>query len=100
MMSDKPAFQVDLSQLRTRRKDVSAAAIERTDAAAEQHGFVNRQPGRRRGRLPSPRTGQVHAKVMPPVADEIAAEAQRRGVTQGVIVEEAWLLFKKHNHLP
>jgi hypothetical protein len=98
-MADKPAFQVDLSQLRTRHKDVSPAAIERSDAAAEQHGFVNRQPGRRRGRLPSPRTGQVHAKVMPEVADEIAAEAHRRGVTQGVLIEEAWMLFKKQNQI-
>lgn len=93
-MSDKPAFSIDLGVLKTRRKDVSPATIERTDAAAEQHGFVNREPPKRRGRLPSPRTGQVHAKVMPSVADEISEEAKRRGVQQGVLIEEAWKLYK------
>jgi hypothetical protein len=93
-MSDKPAFSIDLSKLKTRQKDVSSHAIGKTDAAAEQHGFVTREPGRRRGRLPSPRTGQVHAKVLPHVADEIAEEAGRRGVTQGVLIEEAWALYK------
>lgn len=94
-MSDKPAFSIDLSQLKTRQKDNSAQAIGKADAAAEQHGFVNREPARRRGRLPSPRTGQVHAKVLPHVADEIAEEAGRRGVTQGVLIEEAWELYKR-----
>lgn len=93
-MSDKPAFSIDLTSLKTRRKDISPATIERADAAAEQHGFVNREPPKRRGRLPSPRTGQVHAKVMPHVADEIAEEARRRGVQQGVLIEEAWGLYK------
>jgi hypothetical protein len=31
---------------------------------------------------------------MPNVSDEIAEEARRRGVTQGVIIEEAWDLYK------
>jgi hypothetical protein len=93
-MSDKPAFSIDIASLKTRRKDVSPEAMEKADAAGEQHGFVNREPPRRRGRQPSPRTGQVHAKVMPHAADEIAEEASRRGVTQGVLIEEAWELYK------
>jgi hypothetical protein len=93
-MTNKPAFSIDIGSLRTRRKDVSTETIDRTDRAGEQHGFVNREPPKRRGRLPSPRTGQVHAKVMPHVADEIAEEARRRGVQQGVIIEEAWELYK------
>lgn len=93
-MSDKPAFSIDITRLRTRQKDISPEAMERADAAGEQHGFINREPPKRRGRLPSPRTGQVHAKVMPLVADEIANEASRRGVTQGVLIEEAWELYK------
>jgi hypothetical protein len=32
---------------------------------------------------------------MPQVSDEIAAEARRRGVQQGVVIEEAWALYKK-----
>jgi hypothetical protein len=93
-MSDKPAFSIDIASLRTRRKDVSPEALERADAAGEQHGFINREPPRRRGRQPSPRTGQVHAKVMPHIAEEIANEAKRRGVQQGVLIEEAWNLYK------
>jgi hypothetical protein len=31
---------------------------------------------------------------MPHVADEIAEEARRRGVQQGVLIEEAWALYK------
>jgi hypothetical protein len=94
MSENKPAFSIDLGSLKTRRKDISPEAMERADAAGEQHGFVNRDPPRRRGRQPSPRTGQVHAKVMPEVADEIADEAKRRGVQQGVLIEEAWALYK------
>lgn len=93
-MNEKSPFSIDIGQLKSRRKDSSSEAIGRADAAAEVHGFVNREPGRRRGRLPSPRTGQVHAKVLPHIADEIAEEASRRGVTQGVVIEEAWALYK------
>jgi hypothetical protein len=94
-MSDKPAFSIDIKSLRSRRKDATPETIENVDRAAEQHGFVNRDPPRKRGRQPSPRTGQVHAKVMPHVADEIAEEARRRGVQQGVVIEEAWSLYKQ-----
>jgi hypothetical protein len=93
-MSDKPTFSIDLDSLKTRRKDTTPESQSRVDAAGEQHGFVNREPNRKRGRQPSPRVGQVHAKVMPNVADEIADEAKRRGVQQGVIIEEAWVLYK------
>jgi hypothetical protein len=87
-------FKIDLTALRTRQKDVSPTFIERADSAGEQHGFLAREPQRRRGRAPSPRTGQVHAKVLPHVSEEIADEAKRRGVQQGVLIEEAWQLYK------
>lgn len=93
-MSEKP-FSIDLGRLKSREKDRSPAAVERVDRAGEELGFVDREPAKRRGRKPSPRTGQVHAKVLPPIAEEIAAEARRRGVQQGVIIEEAWDLYKK-----
>jgi hypothetical protein len=35
---------------------------------------------------------------MPDVAKEIAAEARFRGVQQGVIIEEAWALYKLQNN--
>jgi hypothetical protein len=31
---------------------------------------------------------------MPEVSEDIANEAKRRGVQQGVIIEEAWALYK------
>jgi 5-carboxymethyl-2-hydroxymuconate isomerase len=93
-MSDKPAFSIDIGSLKKRRKDISTEAQSRVDDAGEQHGFVDREPRGKRGRKPSPRTGQVHAKVMPHIADEIAEEARRRGVQQGVVIEEAWALYR------
>lgn len=95
-MSDPKPFAVDLGRLKSRAKDSSPQALEKSDRAGEEHGFVPRSPEKRRGRKASPRTGQVHAKVMPNVSDEIAEEARRRGVTQGVIVEEAWELYKRN----
>lgn len=93
-MAEGKAFNIDLGRLKTREKDQSAAALEKTDKAGEELGFITRDGQKRRGRKPSPRTGQVHAKVMPEIVDQIANEARRRGVQQGVIIEEAWLLYK------
>lgn len=95
-MSDSNPFGIDISpgKLHSKPKDSSPATVARTDNAAEKHGFVDRTPQKRRGRKPSPRTGQVHAKVMPDVAQEISREARHRGVQQGVLIEEAWALYK------
>ena len=98
-MSDKNPFGISITpgKLRARPKDSSPKTVARTDEAAEKHGFVERTPKKRRGRKPSPRTGQVHAKVMPEVSREIGNEARARGVQQGVLIEEAWALYKaKH----
>ena len=92
-MTEKP-FNIDLGLLKTREKDRSAQAVDKTDRAGETLGFVAREPQKKRGRKPSPRTGQVHAKVMPTISEEIANEARRRGVQQGVIIEEAWVMYK------
>jgi len=95
-MSDDNPFSISLNagKLRSRPKDASPKTVARSDEAAEKHGFVDRAPKKRRGRKPSPRTGQVHAKVMPDVAKEISREASLRGVQQGVLIEEAWALYK------
>lgn len=97
-MSDEP-FHIDVGRLRMRDKDRGSQAMERVDQAGEALGFASREPTRRRGRRPSPRTGQVHAKVLPHVSAEIAEEARRRGVQQGVVLEEAWALYKKQSGL-
>ncbi len=92
-MTDEAPFQIDLTGLKSRRKVTDERSVAAADAKASEHGFVTREGGGRRGRQPSPRTGQVHAKVLPHVSDAIAEEAQRRGVTQGVVIEEAWALY-------
>ena len=98
-MTDKPPFQIDLRQLKRRSKDHSPSAVASADSTGEDHGFVARTPEKRRGRKPSPRTGQVHAKVLPHVATAIADEAKRRGVQQGVVIEEAWALYCANHNL-
>ena len=98
-MNDKPAFRVDLGGLKSRSKETDRDTIEKVDRAGETQGFIDREPKRRGGRPRSPRTGQVHAKVLPNVSREIAEEAKRRGVQQGVILEEAWALYKGSNGL-
>ena len=97
-MAEENPFSIRLSpgKLRSRPKDASPKTVAKTDEAAEKHGFVDRTPKKRRGRKPSPRTGQVHAKVMPDVSREISREAALRGVQQGVLIEEAWALYKAH----
>ena len=85
-------FQMDASALRARAKPDGRDALRAADRAGEAQGFVAREP-RRGGRKPSPRTGQVHAKVLPHVRDALLEEAARRGVTQGVLIEEAWALY-------
>jgi len=92
-MSDGKAFNIDLGRLKSREKDYDRQAMEKVERAGEDLGFVSRDGQKRRGRKPSLRTGQVHAKVMPEVSEAIANEAKRRGVQQGVLIEEAWALY-------
>ena len=99
-MSDQQAFSVDIGKLRTASKpEPTAQFVKTSDVAGEKLGFVNRAPKGRGGRQPSPRTGQVHAKTLPHVAAEISDEAKRRGVVQGVLIEEAWALYCRQNGL-
>ncbi len=86
-------FRIDASVLKRRAKPADRETLQSVDTAAETRGFVARE-ARKGGRKPSPRTGQVHAKVLPHVRDELLEEAARRGVTQGVLIEEAWAAYK------
>lgn len=87
-------FKINLGQLKRTPKAAEPEQMQRLDEVSEDLGYPSREGPKRRGRKPSPRTGQVHAKVFPAVADEIANEARRRGVQQGVLIEEAWALYK------
>jgi hypothetical protein len=97
-MSNEP-FKIDVANLKRQPKTADREKLEAVDEAGENLGFVDRTPQKKRGRRPSPRTGQVHAKVMPNVSNEIANEARRRGIQQGVLIEEAWKLYKNGNGL-
>lgn len=99
-MNEKAPFSIDVGGLKRRSKDSSPAAVAKVDDAGQHHGFVDRSPKKKRGRAPSPRTGQVHAKVLPHVSAEIAAEAKRQGVQQGVLIEEAWALYCHKHGIP
>lgn len=90
-----PPFQIRVAALKRQDKPAGADKIEAAELAGEGLGYVSREAPKRRGRKPSPRTGQVHAKVFPDIATEIANEARRRGVQQGVLIEEAWALYKQ-----
>ena len=92
MSQDKP-FQISLSALKSKAKQADPAQLKAVEEVSEELGFVTREAGSKRGRKASPRTGQVHAKVLPAVAEGISCEARRRGVQQGVILEEAWQLY-------
>ena len=95
-MSDSP-FSINLNALKSRSKDATDARLERAETRGEELGFVSREvaPSAKRGRKPSPRTGQIHAKVMPDVAEALAQEARKRGVQQGIVLEEALALYWK-----
>ncbi len=87
-------FKIDLSKLKKVAKEHSKEEIEKSDQIAQEQGFIPREVPKKRGRKPSPRTGQIHARVLPHISTEIADESRRRGVQQGVIIEEAWVLYQ------
>jgi hypothetical protein len=93
-MSDGKAFNIDLGRLKSREKDRSPQAIEKAERAGEELGFVARDGQKRRGRKPSPRTGQVHAKVMPAFPKRSPTKPSAAACSRGVLIEEAWALYK------
>ena len=50
-MSTSPApFSINVGNLKSRSKDSSPQAVEKADTAGEKHGFVDREPKKKRGR--------------------------------------------------
>jgi|TARA_B100002003_G_scaffold250914_1_gene292117 hypothetical protein len=83
-----------LAGLKARPKDTTVEEVRRVDEVGEARGFLDRTPRKKPGRKPSPRTHQLHPKVFPTVGQEIAAEAERLGITQGQLIEEMWTIYK------
>ena len=99
-MSGLPADR--LARLTARPKGDADRDIPLADKVGDQLGFLDRSPvpapparGKKPGRKPSPRTGQLHPKVMPDVADAISEEAARLGITQGVLIELMWSVYQQ-----
>jgi len=84
-----------LAGLTARPKDTDAAEVRKIDEVGEARGFVDRTPRKKPGRKPSPRTYQLHPKVLPMVGEGIAAEAERLGITQGQIIEQMWANYEQ-----
>lgn len=83
-----------LAGLKARPKDTTPQDVRRIDDVGAAHGFVDRSPRKKPGRKPSPRTWQLHPKVLPDVGAAIAAEAERRGITQGQLIEQIWAAYQ------
>ena len=90
-----------LSRLTARPKGNADRDISLADGVGDRLGFVDRSPPepvprrKKPGRKRSPRTGQLHPKVMPGVANAIADEAERLGVTQGILIELMWSIYQQ-----
>ena len=84
-----------LAGLKARPKGNGPEVVRKADAVGEKRGFVDRSPRRKPGRKPSPRTYQLHPKVLPDVGEALAAEAEARGLTQGQLIEELWRLYQR-----
>ncbi|GHG36454.1 hypothetical protein GCM10017322_39150 [Paracoccus aerius] len=84
-----------LPGLKARPKDTTAEEVRRVDEVGEARGFLDRTPRKKPGRKPSPRTYQLHPKVLPEIGEEIAAAAEREGLTQGQFIERIWQEYKK-----
>ena len=79
-----------LAGLKARPKDTTVEEVRRVDEVGEARGFLDRTPRKKPGRKPSPRTYQLHPKVLPRIGEAIVAEAERLGVTQGQLLELMW----------
>lgn len=83
-----------LSGLTARPKETGPAEVRKVDDLGEARGFVDRSPRKKPGRKPSPRTYQLHPKVLPSVGEALALEAERLGVTQGQLIERMWVAYQ------
>ena len=82
-----------LKGLKARPKIDSVDDIQRVERVGEKKGFLDRTPRKKPGRKPSPRTYQLHPKVLPNIGEAITTEAERLGLTQGQLIERMWQAY-------
>jgi len=87
-----------LSGLKASTKPTAPEDIRKVDMVGESRGFVDRTPRKKPGRKPSPRTMQLHPKVLPDIGDRIVEEAERLGMTQGQFIEHLWRQYENQAH--
>ena len=83
-----------LKGLRARPKNISTEELLKVERVGEERGFSDRTPRKKPGRKASPRTYQLHPKVLPDTGEAIAAEAERLGLTQGQLIERMWQAYR------
>jgi len=86
-----------LSGLKARPKPAASVELPRIDHVAEAKGFVDRSPRKKPGRKKSPRTYQLHPKVLPQIGAALTAEAERLGLTQGQLIEQIWDMYQNND---
>jgi|TARA_E500000318_G_scaffold85190_3_gene81081 hypothetical protein len=91
--------QFKVPTLKKREKPSEQKVAAAVDQVAEESGFVAREPvrGRRGGRPKSPRTEQIHARVLPGYGLFLADVAMEQGLTQGHILEAALKLYAEEH---
>lgn len=82
-----------LGGLVARPKPSAVDDLRKVDEVGEARGFVDRTARMKPGRKPSPRTYQMHPKVLPQVGAEISQEAETLGLTQGQLIEKMWQTY-------
>lgn len=88
-----------LAGLKARPKNTTVEEVRRVDEVGEARGFLDRTPRKKPGRKPSPRTHQLHPKVLPRVGEAIASEAESLGITQGQLIERMWDAYSSESKL-
>lgn len=83
-----------LSGLKAKSKISTPESVQSIDRLGDSMGFLDRTPRKKPGRKPSPRTYQLHPKVMPDVGLSISSEAEKEGITQGMLIEKIWKIYK------
>ena len=84
-----------LGGLVARPKPSTVEDVRKIDEVGEARGFVDRTPRKKPGRKPSPRTYQMHPKVLPQIGEAITDEAEKLGFTQGQLIEKMWQIYLK-----
>ncbi len=89
-----------LGGLVARPKPSTADDVRKIDEVGEARGFVDRTPRKKPGRKASPRTYQMHPKILPQVGEAITDEAESLGLTQGQLIEKMWQVYLRAMNSP